>query len=242
MPFKRSEDRLSKRHFDDSQRRGYAVADRWLIRPSYQHPNSKPSEADLQSLKLESLRMMNFLKGDSKDESCRKEKSSSVRPNDKDLESGTSTLIEQPSTIVQESTEAEQQEVSKESELPADMQTAAAIERNDKTEKVVFDQGPIPDGEYGWIIQHDTYPGASVQYAWVAGVAVSSAFSISPFTSYLCKRLPLRVTPSFSKLYRDPYSSLTNAFLYRTLWRLSHSSLNGSKPAVHWPWVSALLV
>jgi hypothetical protein len=33
-----------------------------------------------------------------------------------------------------------------------DMQTAAAIERIDKSEKVVFDHGPIPDGEYGWII------------------------------------------------------------------------------------------
>jgi hypothetical protein len=61
---------------------------------------------------------MNFLKGDSKDESSHQDKSVPLRPNDKDLESGTSTLIEQPSTTVQECTDAREQERSKESELP----------------------------------------------------------------------------------------------------------------------------
>lgn len=43
-----------------------------------------------------------------------------------------------------------------------------------------------------WFQAHHTFPTSPIQYAWIVGLAVSSAFFISPIATYLCKLLPLR--------------------------------------------------
>lgn len=140
----------------------------------------------------------------------------------KDLEWGAPTISERNSTTLQDVGEGDEKATaSTKEELPATVKEAASPEQavDDKAERVIFEPGPIPDGGYGWVIvlcqffsqlatwgmltvygvyiswfkQHNTYPGASVEYAWIAGAGASSAFFISPLTSYLCKRLPLRV-------------------------------------------------
>ncbi|KIM26023.1 hypothetical protein M408DRAFT_330808 [Serendipita vermifera MAFF 305830] len=111
------------------------------------------------------------------------------------------------------------QAVASRDSLPAALQEAAARTEVTKTEKIVFDDGPIPDGGFGWVIvicqffsqmatwgmlttygvytswfiQERTFEGPNIQYAWIAGLGVSIAFFISPLTSYLCKLLPLRI-------------------------------------------------
>jgi hypothetical protein len=74
-----------------------------------------------------------------------------------------------------------------------------------------------------WFKQHNTYPGASVEYAWIAGAGASSAFFISPLTSYLCKRLPLRGT-SLRLFFIPKYSP--SRFLVSSPGELTLSTVN----------------
>ncbi len=46
-----------------------------------------------------------------------------------------------------------------------------------------------------WFGEHHTFGNEpAVSFGWVAGVAISTGFWLSPFTSYICKVLPLRGT------------------------------------------------
>jgi len=86
-------------------------------------------------------------------------------------------------------------------------------------EKVTFDDGPIPDGGYSWVIvvcqfvsqmatwgmitpygvfiswfvSQNTFPGAtSIQFGWIAGLLGAAVFGMSPISNYISKLLPLR--------------------------------------------------
>jgi hypothetical protein len=86
-------------------------------------------------------------------------------------------------------------------------------------ETITFDDGPIPDGGYSWVIivcqfisqmatwgmispygvftswftSQGTYPGAtSIQFGWIAGTFGAVVFSMSPLSNYISKLLPLR--------------------------------------------------
>jgi hypothetical protein len=88
-------------------------------------------------------------------------------------------------------------------------------------ETVTFDDGPIPDGGYSWVIvvcqfisqmatwgimspygvfiswfiSQNSYPGATlIQFGWIAGLVGSVVFAMSPLSNYISKLLPLRGT------------------------------------------------
>jgi hypothetical protein len=92
-------------------------------------------------------------------------------------------------------------------------------------EIVTFDEGPIPDGGYSWVvvvcqfisqmatwgivspygvfiswfIGQNTYPGAtSIQFGWIGGLFACVVFAMSPLSNYIGKLLPLR---GLSRMY-----------------------------------------
>ena len=96
------------------------------------------------------------------------------------------------------------------------------------SETVTFDDGPIPDGGYSWVIllchttsqmaawgmicpfgvfiswfvSQGTYPGATAtQFGWISGIFYIVVFGMSPLSNYITKLLPLKgqlLSPSCS--------------------------------------------
>ena len=90
---------------------------------------------------------------------------------------------------------------------------------NKHKEIAIFDDGPIPDGGYGWVVVvcqfvsqmatwgmmstygvflswflgQGTFPGSTqIELGWIAGIFGSVVFAMSPASNYLSKLLPLR--------------------------------------------------
>ncbi|KAG8816017.1 hypothetical protein FRC17_000499 [Serendipita sp. 399] len=138
--------------------------------------------------------------------------------NGRDLESGTTTVVAPP----------EEQPRSRSVEsLPTSNKEEAEHGTATVGESVVFVDGPIPDGGYGWIIvicqffsqvatwgmmtvygvliswftQKKTFGDTPpIMFAWVAGIGVSTAFWVSPLTSYMSKLFSLRVNLFISQV------------------------------------------
>ncbi|KAG8818718.1 hypothetical protein FRC19_010368 [Serendipita sp. 401] len=141
--------------------------------------------------------------------------------NERDLESGTTTIVASPDEQSQG-----MQRGSVES-LPESTKEAAERGTTTKGESIVFVDGPIPDGGYGWIIvicqffsqlatwgmftvygvliswftQNHTFGNTPpIMFAWIAGFGVSTAFWVSPLTSYMSKLFPLWVNLFISQV------------------------------------------
>jgi len=101
-------------------------------------------------------------------------------------------------------------------EVPAN---DAVVSEKKHTETVTFDDGPIPDGGYSWVIvvcqfisqmatwgmvspygvfiswfiSQNTYPGATAtQFGWIGGILGTVVFGMSPLSNYISKLLPLK--------------------------------------------------